>query len=72
MELGTPPKESYMDDQARKYKGYDIIPVKDSTGKTVIGYDVPMLSPPKLFRTVDEAKKSIDDRIQELQRQYGG
>jgi hypothetical protein len=61
-----------MDDQARKYKGYDIIPVKDPTGKRVIGYDVPMLSPPKLFPSVEEAKKAIDRRIEKLQKQYGG
>lgn len=61
-----------MSDQAVKYKGYDILPVKQPKSRKLIGWDVPMLQPPKLFATKDEAKQAIEDRIEHLYEQYRG
>lgn len=59
-----------MSDQAVRYKGYDILPVKEPKSRKVIGYDVPMIQPPILFRTKHEAKQAIDARIAQLCAQY--
>lgn len=59
-----------MSDQAVRYKGYDILPVKEPKSRKVIGYDVPMIHPPNLFRTKNEAKQAIEARIAQLYEQY--
>jgi transposase InsO family protein len=53
-----------MSDEAYKHEGYNVVPLKDSKTRRIVGWHVTFLS--KSFLTKDEADRAIDARIEQL------